>query len=127
MNKILIFFVILLSACSKLTNNEQLFVGKWSWNYEVEGFGESGFLNLKSTGEFSYLIESWNPTEELTESSPDEMHRWLLKDGDLCLSRASRDFVICRWQYNVTANGQPELFFKGSIIKGNIKASKSVH
>jgi hypothetical protein len=125
MKTVVIVLIILISACSKLSSDEQLFVGKWSWNYEQEGVGESGFLKLTNKGKYSYLIESWSPTERLSESSLDELHGWLFKDGSICLSRESKNFNICQWSYNVSANGEPELFFKGNLLQGNIKASRS--
>ena len=125
MKIVITVLIILVFACSKLSSDEQFFVGKWSWNFEQQGFGESGFLKLKDDGKYSYLIESWNPTEKLSESSPTEMYGWLLKDGSLCLSRESKSFNMCQWSYNINVNGEPILFFKGNVLQKKIKASKS--
>ena len=125
MKKVFIFIVVLLSACSQLSSEEQLFVGKWSWNYEQEGFGESGFLKLTKDGKYSYLIESWNPTEKLSESFSDEVYDWSLKDGSLCLSRGSNEPDICKWTFSVDPSREPTLEFKGVFVKANIKATNN--
>ncbi len=128
--------LLVLSACSGLSDIEHKIVGYWEWELISGGFKESGFLDLRSDRSYGYEINHKNPIELLSEKySHSELSYWRIKDGKVCTaSEWSRSSIflnaevakeICRWRVVVDSDGKLYLEIDGGFINSKVKMTRS--
>ena len=126
MRTIYIILVLLLASCERVTNEEQQLVGRWTWHLEDDGFGETGYLELRKDRTYSYLIESWNSTEKSSFSAPDVHYGWRVTDNHVCIARNFNNNRVekedCIWRIETDNTGSINLVIQGAVIRREIKA-----
>ncbi len=136
MKKFSIIILLVLSACSGLSNMEHELVGYWEWELIIDDIKESGFLDLRSDRSYAYQIDHKNPTELLTEKySHRELSYWRIKDGKVCTaSEWARGSMflktevteeICRWDISLDSNGKLYLEMDSGFINSKIRVTRS--
>ncbi len=127
-----ILFLILLisiSSCSKVDNEYKSLIGHWTWHVEDQGFGESGFVKLNKDKTYTYLIESWNPTEKLAlDFTENNMNYWHINNESICFSNSKNiDSILennCIFQIKYLGNSIYKPFIKGIFLQGEIELKK---
>ena len=131
------FIILLLSACTDLSNVEKSLVGYWKWELIEGDFKESGFLDLRKDRTLAYKINHKNLTETLSEErSHSSMNYWRVNDGFLCIANEWEGGSLfnevkvkketCRWSINHDAKNNLYLEIDGGFINSKIMVTKSI-
>ena len=128
--------LLILSACSGLSDIEHKILGYWEWELISGDFKESGFLDLRSDRSYGYEINHKNPIELLSEKySHSELSYWRIKGGKVCTAKEwSRDSIflkteitkeICRWDVVVDSDGKTYLEIDSGFKNQKIRVARS--
>ncbi len=136
MKVFLVLALIVLSACSDLSETESKLVGYWEWNLISNQFKESGFLELRADRTYAYRIESINPTEQLVENTPhDSKSYWRVKEGSVCLAsewsggsffdKVEATKERCIWHVSSNAKNNVYLEIDGGFINDKVEVFRN--
>ena len=120
MRWVVVLLAVSLAGCERVSEKEMEYVGRWTWDVEVDEFREFGFLELRKNRTYSYHIEMVNPTETLVLSAPDKNHySWWLSNGAICISSFSSEGSLngeeCLWHAKTDSNGSPFISMDGGM------------
>ena len=124
MKKILVIIFLLLSSCTKLSEEERAVIGEWEWNIVDGEFSEKGYLKLNKNGKYMYSHTSTHSTETMTQSFGLELFEWYVQDNKICLNRGVDEPPDCERFIIVNIDQKPSISFKNGFIKENILATK---
>ncbi|MGH1540027.1 MAG: hypothetical protein ACRBHB_06375 [Arenicella sp.] len=114
MRYLIVSIMLVVSACSNLTETERRFVGNWSWYIENDGYEDSGYLRLEKDGTYTFVIKFKNPTETIENRFEENSHfKWYLTDDKVCLSLGEKTSPVCDWSFSFDKSGNPILSFSG--------------
>lgn len=134
MKIILILLVLLLCACSEISDEEKSLVGYWEWEVIDDKFEESGFLDLREDRSYSYKIESKNPTERIVQEKQNYSQLWRLHNNSVCtatnwegatiFNEAKVIEEVCFWDVQKTGQGEIYLTVNAGLSYGEINAAR---
>ncbi len=135
MRFIVIFIVFLLSACSKISDEEKSLVGYWEWDVSDGDNGESGFLHLRDDRSYSYRIVSKTPTERVVQEKIDYFQYWRLNKNFVCTVTEWESATIvkeeniiqeeCFWEVRKNSKNEKYLTLKAGLSNGEINATRT--